>query len=478
MVLFQTKRIKTVIIFIIVMVVFIWLFQNNYIKLSIFQKSINQSTLSNKQVQENAYLEKIDNFIIKEYSKKQILLHTIQAQTYFSYKNSPIKLIDVEVKTFNSSQKESLVLISNRAEILKSGEIFFNEEVNIKTSTGVYHELDTESLIVLSDVGKIKSNREVTYLGNNAKINAKSMEMDIDSDTMILKGKVNIFQDSGAKITTTDLFINHENGEKKYNSQNKTSYLSNKNKVNSEKGIDMDMNQNLIKLLGKVEILDFNGGSIKTTNLLIDQSNGGEIFKSNEPSHLKSNTVDIKAKQMHYDAITKKLKLMEQVTAEFMNRIIIFIAIVFSTLVSALPEDVNQPIEIEADSVIVDEISGFNEFLGDAEVRQGSLLITAELIQVQTNSEGVETMIAKGTIEKPAKYIQSQENQARFIEATADLITYDVNEGMVFLVGNAYLIQGFDSFSGDSLNYDINNDKVIVKSSEDGTERVKFKIVL
>jgi lipopolysaccharide export system protein LptA len=49
---------------------------------------------------------------------------------------------------------------------------------------------------------------------------------------------------------------------------------------------------------------------------------------------------------------------------------------------------------------------------------------------------------------------------------------------MVYLVGNAYLIQGFDSFSGDSLSYDINNDKVIVKGSEDGTERVKFKIVL
>ncbi len=36
----------------------------------------------------------------------------------------------------------------------------------------------------------------------------------------------------------------------------------------------------------------------------------------------------------------------------------------------------------------------------------------------------------------------------------------------------------FDSFSGDTLDYDINNDKVVVKGSEDGTERVKFKIVL
>ena len=161
-----------------------------------------------------------------------------------------------------------------------------------------------------------------------------------------------------------------------------------------------------------------------------------------------------------------------------MNKLIILIALFFTSLAFALPEDAKQPIEIEAQSVVVDETTGFNEFSGNAEVKQGSLLLFAELIQVQTNSDGVETMIAKGTLEKPAKYIQSQENQARFIEATATLITYNVNEGMIFLVGNAHLVQGFDSFSGDSLNYDINNDKVVVKGSEDGTERVKFKIVL
>ena len=161
-----------------------------------------------------------------------------------------------------------------------------------------------------------------------------------------------------------------------------------------------------------------------------------------------------------------------------MNKLIILAALFFTSLVFALPEDAKQPIEIEAKSVTVDESTGFNEFSGNAEVKQGSLLLFAELIQVQTNSDGVETMIAKGTLEKPAKYIQSQENQARLIEATATLITYNVNEGMIFLVGNAHLVQGFDSFSGDSLNYDINNDRVVVKGSEDGTERVKFKIEL
>ncbi|MGK0419781.1 MAG: lipopolysaccharide export system protein LptA [Candidatus Pseudothioglobus sp.] len=161
-----------------------------------------------------------------------------------------------------------------------------------------------------------------------------------------------------------------------------------------------------------------------------------------------------------------------------MNKIILLTTIFFSTFAFALSEDAKQPIEIEAESVIVDETSGFNEFSGNAEIRQGSLLMTAELIQVQTNAGGVETMKATGTLDNPAKYIQSQENQARFIEATATKITYDVNEGMIFLVGNAYLIQGFDSFSGDTLTYDINNDKVIVKGSEDGTKRVKFKIDL
>jgi len=159
-----------------------------------------------------------------------------------------------------------------------------------------------------------------------------------------------------------------------------------------------------------------------------------------------------------------------------MNKLLILLTVFVTSLVFALPEDSKQPIEIEAQSVVIDETTGFNEFSGDAEVRQGSLLLLAALIQVQTDNEEVVSVVAKGSLEKPAKYTQSQENQSRFIEATATLITYDVDEGMIFLVGNAYLVQGFDSFSGDTLDYDINNDKVIVRGSEDGTERVKFKI--
>ena len=51
--------------------------------------------------------------------------------------------------------------------------------------------------------------------------------------------------------------------------------------------------------------------------MVIDQSNGGEIFMSNSPSQFQSNTVDINAKKMHYDAISKKLKLTDEVVATY-----------------------------------------------------------------------------------------------------------------------------------------------------------------
>ena len=317
MALFQTKKIQSFIVFIIVLAAILWVFQDNFLKLLVFQKVSDQSILSAEEPEETAYLEKIDNFILKEYSNEQILLHTIQADTYYSYKNSPVQILNVEVKTFNDNQEEGLVLRSNRAEILKSGEMFFNGEVKIETKTGVSHELDTESLIVLSDNGQIKSNKEVTYLGETVRIISEGMEMNIDSDTMYLSGNVKIFEDSGMTVDTKNLYISHNAGEKIYKSKEKTVYRSKDTIVNSEDGIDMDMNIKIINLLGKVKVVNGPGGVLKSSNVIIDQSNDGEVLKSNSLSHFKSNTVDIKAKKMHYDAVTKKLELMNRVVAVY-----------------------------------------------------------------------------------------------------------------------------------------------------------------
>ena len=315
MAIFQTRKIQSFIAFIIVLAAILWIYQDNILSISVLKKSTVKSELSEEQVKDRPYLEKIDNFIIKEYSSDQILLHTIEADVYKSYKDSPVQLEAVKVTKFDEKQNETLTLTSNRAVLFKSGSIHFIGEVEIKTLSGISHEIDTELLVVKGD--QIKSNRDIFYLGEKAKIKAQGMDMNTNSDLVNLNGDVEILQDSGAILTTKNLLISYSSGDKRYESNEKTVYKSNENVVNADKGVNINMKSERTKLLGDVTIVNSFGSSLNSYDLIIDQSNGGEIFKSDSPSRFQSNTVDIKAKKMHYDAITKKLKLTDEVKATY-----------------------------------------------------------------------------------------------------------------------------------------------------------------
>ena len=315
MAIFQTKKIQSFIVFIIVLAAILWIFQDNILNISVFKKTTEVSELSEEQIKDTPYLEKIDNFIIKEYSSDQVLLHTIEADVYKSFKDSPVQLEIVTVTTFDEKQNETLTLTSDRAVIFKSGSIHFIGEVEIKTLSGISHEIDTELLVVKGD--EIKSNRDVFYLGESAKIKAQGLDMNTKSDLVNLNGDVEILQDSGATLATKNLLISHGSGEKRYESKEKTVYKSNENIVNADRGVDINMKTEQTKLLGDVTVVNGFGSSLTSYDLIIDQSNDGEIFKSNSPSRFQSNTVDIKAKKMHYDAIAKKLKLTDEVKATY-----------------------------------------------------------------------------------------------------------------------------------------------------------------
>ena len=317
MVAFQTKKIQSLFGVIIVLAVILWVYQDDFFKISLLQEKTEPLVNINEVVKEKPYLEKIENFLVKEYSEDQLLLHTIKAETYFSYKDSPVILLEIVVKTYDKSQQENLVLKSNRAKIMKSGEVIFNGEVNIVTKSGVLHQLDTEELTLLTESNQIKSESEITYLGINEKIISQGMEMNQDSDTIYLNGEVKIKQDFGPIINTTNLFVNHYDGNKIYQSKGRTVYSSEDNTVSSEQGIDADMNKDLLNLLGKVNILGVSGSTIDSFNLTIDQSNGGEVFKSNDLVHYQATGVNIKAKKMYYDVPIKKIELKNEVSAVY-----------------------------------------------------------------------------------------------------------------------------------------------------------------
>ena len=52
------------------------------------------------------------------------------------------------------------------------------------------------------------------------------------------------------------------------------------------------------------------GSTIESFNLIVDQSKGNEVDKTNDSAHYQTQVSDIRAKRMHYDAKTKKVELM------------------------------------------------------------------------------------------------------------------------------------------------------------------------
>ncbi len=156
---------------------------------------------------------------------------------------------------------------------------------------------------------------------------------------------------------------------------------------------------------------------------------------------------------------------------------ILSIILLLSFASYALP-DKRVPMDVKAHTVVIDERLGLNTYTGNASITQGPLTISAEKIQIFSKKQVITKVIATGTKKKLAYYKQNQSNQSNFVGAVAQKIVYFIDKQLVQLKGKAHLTQGFESFSGGVLNYDIKEEKIVANKSKDGTQRVRFKIKL
>ena len=313
----QSRKIQLLTALIIIVAAAFWTYQDVELTVDTAEEPSSETEIIKEKIKAVPYLEKIENFALEEYTEDQLLAHFIEAETYYNFENSPILLLNIKVTTYDESGNEGFILSSNRANYLRSGEVFFNGEVSIQSKGGASHEIDTESLIVREKMKQIKSDRDVVYLGESAKIHAQGMLMNTDDDTMELKGNIRIDQDSGSEIKTKNLFVDQSDGKKHYHTKEYTTYLSEMNIINADKGMDLDMNQHIIQLLGRVEILQSSGSKIQSKNLTVDQSNGGEVYKTDNTIHYQSQVADILAQSMYFDAKRQRIELTGGVTARY-----------------------------------------------------------------------------------------------------------------------------------------------------------------
>jgi LPS export ABC transporter protein LptC len=265
----------------------------------------------------DAYVEKILNFSLQEFDKNHKLSHWVKAKEYFNFGDKPALLIKPIVITYDLAGGQLYILSAHQAQYTQQGEIKFQGEVSIRTHEGVQHNINTQALLVGVKRNKLFTQEPVLYLSQYGEIASQGMKMDAKTKQTLLAGKVSIKQNRKQVIHTKNLHIKQINGQKYYHSSHETAYMSVNNRVSADQGVDINMQQEKVKLLGKVKIIQDTGEVIDTANLEIDQANGVDIYRTREPIHYQSKISDIRAIGMVLDTKRNKIKLTGGVSARY-----------------------------------------------------------------------------------------------------------------------------------------------------------------
>jgi lipopolysaccharide export system protein LptA len=141
---------------------------------------------------------------------------------------------------------------------------------------------------------------------------------------------------------------------------------------------------------------------------------------------------------------------------------------------SALEEDEQQPLYLEADNAVLDEQKAESVYTGNVFVQQGSMQIHADQVTVHHREDRQpEHIIAVG---KPATYRQEVEGEKQPVQAEAMRMEYDTAKDEITLIDHAVVYQGADTFRNDRIVYDRANAQVRAGSNVQGKERVKILI--
>lgn len=118
--------------------------------------------------------------------------------------------------------------------------------------------------------------------------------------------------------------------------------------------------------------------------------------------------------------------------------------------------DKDKPIDLEADSVKVDDAKQISTYSGNVILTQGTLEIHADKLIVREDKEGFQHSTSLGTPNKPSTFKQKREGKNEYMEGSAQRIEYDGRMDKVQLYTKAWVKRGEDIVHGDYIMYDAN----------------------
>lgn len=150
----------------------------------------------------------------------------------------------------------------------------------------------------------------------------------------------------------------------------------------------------------------------------------------------------------------------------------LILLLLISTLAFALPEDREKPIHLEADRAQLDQKTGVSIYEGNVVITQGSMRLAADTATVYVKDGTFQRMEATG---KPSTFRYKPAADQEEIHGVGQRVEYDATTALVVVSNNAKFTQGKDVFTGDQIEYDLNEDLVRARSTTAGG-RVQFTI--
>ena len=156
----------------------------------------------------------------------------------------------------------------------------------------------------------------------------------------------------------------------------------------------------------------------------------------------------------------------------FTKKIFLLISLIISFDVLSEKSDKDKPIEIEADSMTVDDSKSTSIYEGDVILTQGTLIIKADTLIVREDKQGFQHSTSIG---KPTTFKQKMEGSDKFIQGKALRIEYDGHMDKIHLYKNAEVKRGDDIVVGDYITYDANAEIAQAMSNNSSTPGKKSR---
>lgn len=125
-------------------------------------------------------------------------------------------------------------------------------------------------------------------------------------------------------------------------------------------------------------------------------------------------------------------------------------ALLLSFTVHAEKADRNKPINLEADTVTLDDIKKLSIYEGNVIVTQGTMMLRADRVQVVQNDQGLQSVSAVG---RPVAFRQKLDGSDDFVEGFSDRMEYNGVTSQLELIGQAKLRRGQDELHGAQISY-------------------------